>query len=137
MIVRSLFFHDTISMKETLQGAIRQDMKIQYYTRKRKLKADEKLGTQAKTIYDALPDSGEILRKDLVDRIAKDLVTKQDPDRVFAFYRPKLLSTGLITERTETVEKEKPPKAEKPAKAPKAKATGKGKGAKGARKEAA
>jgi len=86
---------------------------------KRKLKEDEKIAPQQKAFYDYLLTQGvgkEVDRKTMVDAVVASgaLVTRQPPDRIFAYYAPKFAETGLI----ETIKAPKAPKekTEKPAK---------------------
>lgn len=87
---------------------------------KRKLNEGEKIAPQQKAFYDYLLAAGvgkEVDRKTMVDAVVASgaLVTRQSPDRIFAYYVPKFEETGLI----QTIKAPKPvatPK-EKPAKA--------------------
>lgn len=90
---------------------------------KRKLNEGEKIAPQQKAFYDYLLKQGigkEVDRKTMVDAVVTDgtLVTRQPPDRIFAYYVPKFAESGLI----ETIKAPKPPKEakakEKPAKSP-------------------
>lgn len=95
---------------------------------KRKLNADEKIAPQQKAFYDYLLAQGvgkEVDRKTMVDAVVAGgaLVTRQAPDRIFAYYAPKFAETGLIetikAPKEKAAPKEKPAKAEKtPAEAP-------------------
>lgn len=100
---------------------------------KRKLNEGEKIAPQQKAFYDYLLAQGvgkEIDRKAMVDAVVANgsLVTRQPPDRIFAYYAPKFAEVGLIEtikapkpakEKTEKPAKEKSP-AEAPAKPAKA-----------------
>lgn len=84
---------------------------------KRKLNENEKIAPQQKAFYDYLLAQGvgkEVDRKAMVDAVVASgaLVTRQSPDRIFAYYAPKFAEIGLI-------EVIKAPKAEKPAAAAK------------------
>lgn len=86
---------------------------------KRKLNEDEKIAPQQKVFYDYLLAQGidkEVDRQTMVDAVVASgaLVTRQAPDRIFAYYAPKFADSGLI----ETIKAPKPAKekAEKPAK---------------------
>lgn len=86
---------------------------------KRTLKEGEKIAPQQKAFYDYLNKAGvgkEVDRKTMVDAVVASgaLVTRQAPDRIFAYYIPKFAETGLI-------EVIKAPKDPKPAAAPAAK----------------
>lgn len=90
---------------------------------KRKLNEGEKIAPQQKAFYDYLLAQGvgkEVDRKTMIDAVVASgaLVTRQPPDRIFAYYAPKFAESGLV----ETIKAPKPPKAEKaekPAKAAK------------------
>jgi hypothetical protein len=100
---------------------------------KRKLNEDEKIAPQQKAFYDYLLNAGvgkEVDRKTMIDAVVASgaLVTRQPPDRIFAYYVPKFAETGLIEvikapkpvkEKAEKPTKEKSP-AEAPAKPAKA-----------------
>lgn len=100
---------------------------------KRKLNEGEKIAPQQKAFYDYLLAQGidkQVDRKAMVDAVVASgaLVTRQPPDRIFAYYVPKFAETGLIEvikapkapkEKTEKPAKEKSP-AEAPAKPAKA-----------------
>jgi hypothetical protein len=87
---------------------------------KRKLNENEKIAPQQKAFYDYLLAQGinkEVDRKAMVDAVIASgaLVTRQPPDRIFAYYIPKFADTGLI----EVIKAPKPakePAAAKPAK---------------------
>jgi hypothetical protein len=86
---------------------------------KRKLNEGEKIAPQQKAFYDHLLAQGvgkEVDRKSMVDAVVASgaLVTRQPPDRIFAYYAPKFAETGLI--ETIKAPKEKPAAKEKPAK---------------------
>lgn len=89
---------------------------------KRELKEGEKIAPQQKAFYDYLKGVGvgkEVDRKTMVDAVVANgsLVTRQAPDRIFAYYAPKFAETGLI----EVIKGAKEPKAaktDKPAKEP-------------------
>ncbi len=91
---------------------------------KRKLNEGEKIAPQQKAFYDYLLAQGvgkETDRKTMVDAVVASgaLVTRQAPDRIFAYYVPKFAETGLI-EVIKAPKEAKAPKAaaEKPAKTP-------------------
>lgn len=89
---------------------------------KRKLTDGEKIAPQQKAFYDFLLLQGvgkEVDRKAMVDAVVASgaLVTRQPPDRIFAYYAPKFAETGLI--ETIKAPKEKAAPKEKPAKDPK------------------
>jgi hypothetical protein len=91
---------------------------------KRKLNDGEKIAPQQKAFYDYLVTAGvnkEVDRKTMVDAVVASgaLVTRQAPDRIFAYYVPKFAETGLI-EVIKAPKAAKEPKAaaEKPAKSP-------------------
>jgi hypothetical protein len=86
---------------------------------KRKLNENEKIAPQQKVFYDYLLSQGvgkEVDRKAMVDAVVASgtLVTRQPPERIFAYYVPKFADAGLI----EVIKAPKPPKekTEKPAK---------------------
>jgi hypothetical protein len=86
---------------------------------KRKLNENEKIAPQQKVFYDYLLTQGigkEVDRKTMVDAVVASgaLITRQPPDRIFAYYAPKFAEAGLI----ETIKAPKPAKekTEKPAK---------------------
>jgi hypothetical protein len=86
---------------------------------KRKLNEGEKIAPQQMAFYNYLLAQGvgkEVDRKTMVDAVVANgsLVTRQPPDRIFAYYIPKFAETGLI----ETIKAPKPvkEKAEKPTK---------------------
>lgn len=86
---------------------------------KRKLNEGEKIAPQQKAFYDYLLNQGvnkEVDRKTMVDAVVASgaLVTRQAPDRIFAYYAPKFEETGLIA----VIKAPKEPKAakDKPAK---------------------
>lgn len=86
---------------------------------KRELNEGEKIAPQQKAFYDYLKSQGvgkEVDRKTMVDAVVANgsLVTRQPPERIFAYYIPKFAETGLI----EVIKAPKEPKApkEKPAK---------------------
>lgn len=86
---------------------------------KRKLNEGEKIAPQQKAFYDYLLAQGvgkEVDRKTMVDAVVASgaLVTRQPPDRIFAYYAPKFAETGLI--ETIKAPKEKPAAKDKPAK---------------------
>jgi hypothetical protein len=86
---------------------------------KRELKEGEKIAPQQKAFYDYLKAAGvnkEVDRKTMVDAVVANgtLVTRQAPDRIFAYYVPKFAETGLI--EVIKAPKEKKAAAEKPAK---------------------
>lgn len=89
---------------------------------KRKLNEGEKIAPQQKAFYDYLLAQGvgkEVDRKSMVDAVVSSgtLITRQPPDRIFAYYVPKFAESGLI----QVIKAPKEPKApkEKPAKAAK------------------
>lgn len=87
---------------------------------KRKLKEGEKIAPQQKAFYDYLLSQGvdkEVDRKTMVDAVVASgaLVTRQAPDRIFAYYIPKFAETGLIAV-IKAPKEPKPPKTDKPAK---------------------
>lgn len=87
---------------------------------KRKLNDGEKIAPQQKAFYDYLLAQGvgkEVDRKTMVDAVVASgaLVTRQPPDRIFAYYIPKFAESGLI-EVIKAPKEEKPAKQEKPAK---------------------
>lgn len=87
---------------------------------KRKLNEGEKIAPQQKAFYDYLLAQGvgkEVDRKAMVDAVVANgsLVTRQPPDRIFAYYAPKFAETGLI-EVIKAPKAEKPKAADKPAK---------------------
>jgi hypothetical protein len=91
---------------------------------------NEKAPPQSKLIVDTLKNAGGTLSKEelvaLLSRPATEggLTTRQAPDRILGFYRPKLVAAGILKEVKEEIEVEvevpdKPapePKAEKPEK---------------------
>src|SRR5690606_23674432 len=84
---------------------------------KRKLNEGEKIAPQQKAFYDYLLGQGvgkEVDRKTMVEAVVTSgaLVTRQTPDRIFAYYAPKFAEVGLI----ETIKAPKPPKEAKAAK---------------------
>lgn len=86
---------------------------------KRTLNEGEKIAPQQRAFYDYLLKVGvgkEVDRKAMIDAVVenKTLITRQAPDRIFAYYIPKFAETGLI----EVIKAPKEPKAkaEKPAK---------------------
>lgn len=87
---------------------------------KRKLNEGEKIAPQQKAFYDYLLSVGigkEVDRKAMIEAVTASgaLVTRQPPERIFAYYAPKFAETGLI----EVIKAPKPakePKADKPAK---------------------
>lgn len=89
---------------------------------KRKLNEGEKIAPQQMAFYNHLLSVGvgkEVDRKAMVDAVVANgtLVTRQPPDRIFAYYVPKFAETGLI-EVIKAPKEPKAPKAEKPAKTP-------------------
>lgn len=87
---------------------------------KRKLNEGEKIAPQQKAFYDYLLAQGvgkEVDRKAMVDAVVASgaLVTRQPPDRIFAYYAPKFAETGLI-EVIKAAKEPKAPKTDKPAK---------------------
>lgn len=54
------------------------------------------LSTQARVIYDTLLDKGPMTREALISAITPELKTKQSPEKIFSFYRGKLLNGKLI-----------------------------------------
>jgi hypothetical protein len=91
---------------------------------KRKLNEGEKIAPQQKAFYDHLLAAGvgkEVDRKSMIDAVVASgaLVTRQPPDRIFAYYVPKFAETGLIEViKAPKVAKEKAEKPAKPAKSP-------------------
>lgn len=59
----------------------------------------EKLAPQSQLILATIKDGGEggINRGDLIMKLSSLLTTKQPPERVLAFYQPKLVESGLIS----------------------------------------
>lgn len=87
---------------------------------KRKLNEGEKIAPQQKAFYDYLLAQGvgkEVDRKTMVEAVVASgsLVTRQTPDRIFAYYAPKFAETGLI-DIIKAPKEPKAPKADKPAK---------------------
>lgn len=91
---------------------------------KRKLNEGEKIAPQQNAFYQHLLAKGvgkEVDRKEMVDAVVASgaLVTRQAPDRIFAYYVPKFAETGLIEVIKAPKEKKAPAeKAAKPAKTP-------------------
>ena len=95
---------------------------------KRELNEVEKIAPQQMAFYNYLKKQGvgkEVDRKAMVEAVVADgsLVTRQPPDRIFAYYIPKCAESGLIevikAPKEPKEPKEKPAKAEKsPAEAP-------------------
>lgn len=102
---------------------------IKKYKVTRENKKDEKFAPQAQAILDAIKTYNEpVERSVLLAGLEKSgvLKTKQTPARVFSFFRPKLVESGILKELKETVAAEKPakePKATKEAKPAKSKKT--------------
>lgn len=69
------------------------------YTAKRAPLPDEKLSPQAEVILSTIAgaEGGKITRGDLLMHLSSTLETRQPPERVLAFYQPKLIASGLIT----------------------------------------
>lgn len=87
---------------------------------KRKLNEGEKIAPQQKAFYDYLLAQGvgkEVDRKTMVEAVVTSgaLVTRQAPDRIFAYYAPKFAEVGLI-DIIKAPKEPKAPKADKPAK---------------------
>ena len=91
---------------------------------KRKLNENEKIAPQQKAFDDHLLNIGvgkEVDRKTMVDAVVASgaLVTRQPPDRIFAYYVPKFAESGLIEViKAPKPAKEAKAKPEKDAKAP-------------------
>lgn len=94
---------------------------------KRKLEENEKIAPQQKAFYDYLLGQGvgkEVDRKTMVDAVVANgsLITRQPPDRIFAYYAPKFAETGLIevikAPKAPKEKAEKPKKEKTPAEAP-------------------
>lgn len=90
---------------------------------KRKLNEGEKIAPQQKAFYDYLAAAGvgkEVDRKTMVDAVVANgtLVTRQAPDRIFAYYVPKFAETGLIEVIKAPKEKKAAAATDKPAKTP-------------------
>lgn len=94
---------------------------------KRHLNEGEKIAPQQKAFYDYLLKQGigkEVDRKTMVDAVVENgsLITRQAPDRIFAYYVPKFAETGLIevikAPKEPKPAKEKPAKEKSPAEAP-------------------
>jgi hypothetical protein len=63
----------------------------------------DKLPKQAKAILDTLAKlGGKADRKKLIQQLGTKLVSKQDPSRVYAFYRANLIKQGYIQEEKVT-----------------------------------
>ena len=125
-------------------------VKTKYYVALREIAANEKCPPQAKLIVDLIAAAGgKILRDDLVKLLSRPpaeggLTTRQTPERILGFYRPKLRDMGVANEVIEesTIEVEVPDKPAKPEKAAPVPTDGtapetKPKGSKGTRKEVA
>ena len=95
---------------------------------KRELKEGEKIAPQQMAFYNYLKAQGvgkEVDRKTMIEAVVANgtLVTRQPPERIFAYYVPKFAETGLIevikAPKAPKEKKEKPAKGEKsPADAP-------------------
>jgi hypothetical protein len=78
-------------------------MHTKFYRVARGLKKDEKIAPQARVIIETIKNFGEA-----VDRTAvvsalesnKLLNTKQDVSKVFTFFRPQLVASGILKETT-------------------------------------
>ncbi len=103
---------------------------IKKYKVTRENKKDETFAPQAQAIIDAIKGFGEpVERGALLASLEKSgvLKTRQTPARVFSFFRPKLVESGILKELKEVTAEEKPVKAAKEPKAAKEKAAPKSK----------
>lgn len=84
---------------------------------------NDKCPPQAKVIVKTISEQeGQVIERSKLIELLKDgrLTTNQTPERIFSFYRPRLIEMGVMEERQVPVEVEievpdKPAKAEKPA----------------------
>jgi hypothetical protein len=94
-------------------------MHTKFYRVARGLKKDEKIAPQARVIIETIKNFGEA-----VDRTAvvsalesnKLLNTKQDVSKVFTFFRPQLVASGILKETTAAPKKSAPASGKPPRK---------------------
>jgi hypothetical protein len=77
----------------------KKEPKIQTIKLLRVVKDDEKIGgTQVKGILKCLAENGKTMTtEEIRAKLGSYITTKQDPLRVFMFYRKSLLDQGLIS----------------------------------------
>ena len=94
--------------------------KIKFYALGRKVTEKDKVAPQAGCILSCLPeDKSTIARDQLIERVTDKIgETRQPPSRIFSFYRPHLVSMGVMKESVKEVEVEKPAKDGEAASAP-------------------
>ncbi len=80
----------------------------------RENKKDETFAPQAQAILDAIRGSEQpVERTVLIEKLQKNLNTRQPVSRVLSFFRPRLISSGILKEIKETDPVEKPAKTAK------------------------
>ncbi len=92
-----------------------------HYAVVKEVGANDKCPPQAKLIVDLIGKAdGKVMERSAIVAAlpGAGLVTKQTPERIFSFYRPKLVEMGVLEERSveKEVDKEVPDKAPKAAK---------------------
>jgi hypothetical protein len=104
----------------------KKTVNVQHFELLRELTDKDKCPPQAKVIVTILKAAGKPMsRADLIAELSKPgvLTTRQTPERIFGFYRPRLIEMGMLKESQVATEvevevAEKPAKAEKAAAAP-------------------
>ena len=117
-------------MEVANMATVKKQIKTTYYTATREIAAEEKAPPQARLIIKTIlgATDGKISRKDLIEQLNRKpedggLTTNQGADRVFGFYRTKLIELGVLAEAVETTEidvevPDKPVKVKKEKPAP-------------------
>ena len=103
-------------------ATVKKEVKNKFYSLVRDLTESDKCPPQAKVIVQVLKEvGGKISREDLIAKLkAPGLIkTEQTVERIFGFYRPKLVEMGIMKEEIETstvevqvADKPEPAKAE-------------------------
>jgi len=101
---------------------VKKQVKSKFYSLIREINDKDKCPPQALVVVKAIAE-GKSGRKELVEKLSQPgrLTTTQTPERIFSFYRPRLIDMGVVKEEvvTSEIDVEVPDKPEKPPKEPK------------------